>query len=97
MQQLASGGSDKLVHIWNVQYMTLEFTLIGHFDFIKSLCFLKKFDYLCSGSGDYRIRVWNRDKCIYTIEDAHKNIVRALVPIADDSFASAGDSSIRLW
>lgn len=77
--------------------MTLELTLIGHLDFVKSICHLKQYNYLCTGGGDYKIKVWNRDKCMYTIEDAHKNMIRTIIPIEDNSFASSGDSNIRIW
>ncbi|CAD8101091.1 unnamed protein product [Paramecium sonneborni] len=96
-EKLVSGGNDRLIHIWNVQYMTLEFTLVGHLDIVKSLCYLRKFQYLCSGGGDYRIKIWNRDKCFYTIEDAHKKIVRTIIQLDDDNFASGGDCFIKIW
>ena len=86
------------MHVWNVKYMTLDFTLIGHLDTVRSVIYAKKFEFIISGGADYRVKVWNRDKCVYTIEDAHKNIIKSIIVIDEqDQYVTAGDSTIKIW
>lgn len=56
---LASGGSDKLILVWDLKTGEKKITLTGHLNVVKSLCYLEDSYVLASGSVDHTIRTWN--------------------------------------
>lgn len=55
---LASGGSDKVIHLWDLQsedHLELE----GHEDSVLSVCFSPDSQVLVSGSRDSSVRFWS--------------------------------------
>lgn len=99
---IASGGSDKIIHIRNINDFSSKhslFSLLGHSDAVKGLLYLKK-DTLLSFSDDTTIRKWNLQSktCsdIFSTLDPHPP--KCIVKINDDMFASvSSDSTIRIW
>ena len=58
-QQLAIGGSDNTVHIWNVASQTIQRQLTGHTGTITSLAADSSGTLLASGSYDTTVRLWD--------------------------------------
>ena len=55
---VATGGSDRIVRIWDVETGKLAQTLIGHTDAIYGLAFSADGKFLASGSADSTARIW---------------------------------------
>jgi WD40 repeat protein len=92
--------SDKSIDIWDAsQDYKLSRTLHGHQERITSLLFLKKDNYLFSGSYDNTIKVWAIDsyQCINTTI-AHDEGVTSLLLLPNGFFASGSvDKKIKIW
>ncbi|MCG9126218.1 hypothetical protein JT359_01335 [Candidatus Poribacteria bacterium] len=56
-QTLATGGKDKVIHLWNVSDGNLRFTLTGHESRVDSLAFSPDGKTLASGSG--KLYLWD--------------------------------------
>ncbi|KDO31233.1 hypothetical protein SPRG_03851 [Saprolegnia parasitica CBS 223.65] len=56
---VASGGVDKLLHVWDSETSALLESFSGHRDAISSLAFRKKSHMLFSGSFDRTVKHWN--------------------------------------
>lgn len=76
---IASGGSDKMVRVWNVLSGECLFVLAGHSETIWSLCESAKGFRLSSGDNS-KIKVWDfiNGKSMKTIEQAHHDRIYAL-------------------
>ena len=75
-----SGGEDLLLIIWKKdkekKYIK-KTNLMGHTNSIVSLLFIDKYNYLCSGSDDKTIRIWDSNKnydCIKIIDTINSEI-----------------------
>ena len=58
-EQLASGGADSTVRIWNVKKASNDVTLKDHRDLVYTLAFSPNGKLLISGSWDKTIRIWD--------------------------------------
>ena len=112
---LISGSSDKTIKIWklsnlnNLQEGTFECikTLIGHTNFISSLCIWSgpSQDYLISGSWDKTIKIWNlsmtqgNGECIKTLT-GHSGYISNLFTWSgsqDYLISGSRDKTIKIW
>jgi WD40 repeat protein len=62
---LASGGSDKIIHFWDVTSWTERTTLVGHYDFILSLAFSHDGKNLISRGSDNTVIIWDTESGKY--------------------------------
>jgi WD40 repeat protein len=97
---LASGGHDKLIHLWKIsQSVTHLKTLKGHEDIVTVVCFGLE-GLLYSGSVDKTIRCWKCDdgSCLMII-GYHPDMVTTLRVSVDDKYIISGcyDGVVRFW
>ena len=95
---VASGSSDKTVHIWKADKGAHVVTLKGHEGGVRALAVLSD-GRLASGSSDHTVRLWN----ISNPASAHRvlqhgNIVYALA-VLDGGILASGcwDNKVYLW
>ena len=69
---LLSGGSDKILHVWNLEVDLEEFEMAGHTDRIMCLGRLDK-EHAMSGSMDCTIKIWK-----VTADAKTRGLVRSL-------------------
>ncbi|XP_044765435.1 NACHT and WD repeat domain-containing protein 2 [Coccinella septempunctata] len=55
----ASGGTDNLVNIWQLNNQELMFSLVGHKGTVTAINFSANGTFVCSGSEDKTIKVWS--------------------------------------
>ncbi len=100
--QLASGGMDGKVQLWNTQTGKLSFTFPPHKGRIWSVAYLpgQNSQQLASGSEDGTVRLWDAQshKLLYTFPD-HKSPVLSVVysPNGRQLASSSKDGTVRLW
>jgi WD40 repeat protein len=56
--RLASGGTNNLVHVWDIRQQAEEFQLAGHTGTVTALDYDARTDVLVSASFDTTVRVW---------------------------------------
>ncbi|XP_033746030.1 U3 small nucleolar RNA-interacting protein 2-like [Pecten maximus] len=97
---LASGGRNKLVHIWNPDDCTHIHYFPGHKDAISSLAFRKGTHQLFSASHDRSVKIWNVDDRTY-IETlfGHEDSITCADSLSRDRAITCGgrDGSVRIW
>ena len=59
---LASGSIDKSIILWNTVTREKITTLLGHTNYIYSMCFSPDGNTLASASDDNTIKLWDKDK-----------------------------------
>jgi WD40 repeat protein len=58
---LASGSSDKLIKIWNIETGEVVKTLTAHEKQVNSVVYSKTGKYITSGSDDKSVIIWNSE------------------------------------
>ena len=98
--QIASGGRDNAVCLWDVLTGVSIHILEGHHDRIQSIVFSPRGNQVASASWDKTVRVWDMEtgECRF-IWIGHTNIVMGVVysPKGDRIASGSCDSTIRLW
>lgn len=96
---LATGGGDKLVHIWDARNRQRLRTFPGHKDAVTSLAFREGTHQLYSGSLDRSIKIWNLEDMGY-IDTlfGHQAEVLCLDALRSERIVSCGaDRTCRVW
>nr|CCA14703.1 U3 small nucleolar RNAinteracting protein putative [Albugo laibachii Nc14] len=96
---LATGGCDRLVHIWDIEKKKLVESFSGHRDTISALSFCCRSSSLFSGSYDRTIKHWNLTEMGY-VETlfGHQAHINSLDSTQKERVVSCGrDRSLRLW
>ncbi|OQS05893.1 U3 small nucleolar RNA-interacting protein [Thraustotheca clavata] len=96
---VASGGVDKLLHVWDGETSALLESFSGHRDAISCLAFRKRSHMLFSGSFDRTVKHWNLTEMGY-VETlfGHQNEITGIDSLQKDRVVTVGrDSSVRLW
>ncbi|MBT4665978.1 MAG: hypothetical protein HOB63_05645, partial [Opitutae bacterium] len=98
---IAAGGQDKLVHLWELEKDGKK-ALVGHDTWVSSLVFHPKEKKLFTADYLGVIHCWGYEKGddpLWTIAEADRDNVRALVVTADGKYLiSAGDDAvIKVW
>ncbi len=95
-----SGGSDKMVRLWNLAKGESECMLGGHTGPINDLCYLPDGRSALSASEDGTVRVWDlmSATCTRTLE-GHASWVSCVAVSPDGRWAVSGgrDKTLRLW
>jgi WD40 repeat protein len=100
---LASGGTDRKVHLWNVESGEETATLVGHRGFVTGLTFSPDGQTLVSCGGLEKtpdLILWDVEKCKQRAAlKGHEDMVNALAISPNGrTLATAGqDKTVRLW
>ncbi|KAI9597165.1 WD40-repeat-containing domain protein [Syncephalis fuscata] len=97
---MASGGRDRVIHIWSVADDTLLTTFRHHKDGISGLAFRKGANQLYSASLDRSVKVWNIDQLSY-IETlfGHQDVITGIDTLSKEQCITVGarDRTLRIW
>jgi WD40 repeat protein len=98
---LATCSHDQTIKIWSLRGVaTCKRTLLGHRDFVLTVCFANKEQYVLSGAKDETIRLWNHENghMLFTIR-AHRNTLFEIDHHPrENCFAScSGDGLVCVW
>ncbi len=75
-----SGSRDKTIKVWDVSVGLCLFTLIGHDNWVRGVCWHPGGKYIVSASDDKTIRVWDivNKRLNKTLENAHSHFCTSL-------------------
>ncbi|RKP22601.1 WD40-repeat-containing domain protein, partial [Syncephalis pseudoplumigaleata] len=97
---MASGGRDRVIHIWSVADDKLLTTFRHHKDGITGLAFRKGANQLYSASSDRAVKVWNIDQLSY-VETlfGHQDVITGIDTLSKEQCITVGgrDRTLRLW
>lgn len=96
---LASGGADRLVHLWDVGKREVARTLKGHANAVAALAFSAKGELLATASFDHTIKVWDATsgKELHTLR-GHDGVVMTVAFTPGGQLLSGSiDGTVRLW
>ncbi len=97
---LATGGQDKLIHLWNSSQGRILQTLTGHEHWVVALAFHPNGRLLFSGSRDRTIRQWDvsTGRCLGMLL-GHTAEVSSLAVSGDGQslISSSADQTLRIW
>eukprot|EP00906_Rhabdomonas_costata_P005105 RCo007657 len=101
LQFLVSGSRDKEIHCWDISSGLVLFTLRGHDDWVRSICFSRGGKFLFSCGDDWTIRVWeiSSQRCRRKIAEAHGHFVACLAAHPTRPVLASGsvDKSVKIW
>lgn len=97
---LISGSRDKTIKVWDVSVGSCLFTLIGHDNWVRGVCWHPGGKYIVSVSDDKTLRVWDivNKRCFKTIE-AHSHFCTSIDFHSKAPFVVTGsvDQTIKVW
>jgi len=97
---LASGGRDKVIHIWDPISLHHLHTFKGHKDAVSGVAFRRGTHQLFSCSHDRTLKIWNLDEMAY-VETlfGHEDSVTAIDSLSRDRAVTVGgrDRTLRVW
>ncbi|KAL7428600.1 hypothetical protein ACHAXH_001719 [Discostella pseudostelligera] len=97
---LASGGADKSIKIWGLDFGDTHRSLYGHDDSITDLRFVKRTHNFFTCSKDRTVRFWDGDKFHQILLlRGHASEVNSLAVSSNGSFVLSGgmDRQVRVW
>lgn len=97
---LMSGSRDKTIRVWDVSVGSCLFTLIGHDNWVRGVCWHPGGKYIISVSDDKTLRIWDivNKRCYKTV-DAHSHFCTSLDFHSKAPFVVTGsvDQSVKIW
>jgi U3 small nucleolar RNA-associated protein 12 len=97
---LASGGADKSIKIWGLDFGDTHRSLHGHDDSITDLRFVKRTHNFFTCSKDKSVRYWDGDKFHQILLlRGHASEVNSLAVSSNGAFVLSGgmDRQVRIW
>ena len=97
---LASGGADKSIKIWGLDFGDTHRTLYGHSDSITDLRFVKKTHNFFTSSKDNTVRYWDADRFEQILLlNGHNSEINCLTVAKTGAFVLSGgmDRQVRVW
>lgn len=97
---LASGGADKSIKLWGLDFGDTHRTLYGHSDSITDLKFVKKTHNFFTCSKDTTVRYWDGDRFEQILLlNGHSSEINCLTLSKTGAFALSGgmDRQVRVW
>lgn len=97
---LASGGADKSIKIWGLDFGDTHRTLYGHTDSITDLRFVRKTHNFFTSSKDGTLRYWDGDRFNQVLLlNGHFSEVNCLALSKTGAFVLSGgmDRQVRVW
>ncbi len=101
-KQLAAGGTDRKVHLWNIQEKNFhpEKVIENHSDWVYSVAFSPDGERLFTASRDRTAKVWNLKKqAAEQTFSEHQNVVNtiAIKPDGKQIVSGGDDNQLRIW
>lgn len=97
---LISGSRDKTIKVWDASVGNCLFTLIGHDNWVRGVCWHPGGKYIISVSDDKTLRIWDivNKRCYKTVE-AHSHFCTSLDFHSKAPFVVTGsvDQSVKIW
>ncbi|RWS16790.1 lissencephaly-1-like protein [Dinothrombium tinctorium] len=97
---LVSGSRDKTIKIWDVSVGLCLFTLIGHDNWVRGVCWHPGGKYIVSASDDKTLRIWDvvNKRCSKTLE-AHSHFCTTIDFHPTSPFVITGsvDQTVKVW
>ncbi|XP_046394759.1 POC1 centriolar protein homolog A [Ischnura elegans] len=100
LKQLASGGKDSTLMLWNFKQTTRSFRFLGHKDSVLDICYSPSGHLLASASADRTVRLWTPTLCGNSSDfHAHTSAVRSVhfSPNGQYFVTSSNDKSVKVW
>eukprot|EP01048_Picozoa_sp_COSAG05_P006448 COSAG05_NODE_418_length_10011_cov_18.784100_2_plen_439_part_00 len=100
LNNLASGGADRVVNLWSLQRDTPLHSLKGHFDVVSSVTYHPSNKYLVSTSFDKTWRLWDLEtqQSILVQEGHSRGVYTAACQVDGSLLATSGlDCIARIW
>jgi WD40 repeat protein len=98
-RNLASGGDDKILHLWDIKTATKIGDFQGEKQPIKAITFIKNGDYLVTGNSKGLIEIW--DRATQKISQSflgHNQAINALVWDQEGKLLTASaDKTVKRW
>mmetsp|Transcript_36995 Transcript_36995/g.60393 ORF Transcript_36995/g.60393 Transcript_36995/m.60393 type:complete len:541 (-) Transcript_36995:50-1672(-) len=97
---LASGGADKAIKIWGLDFGDTHRTMYGHEDSITDLRFVKRTHNFFTCSKDQTVRFWDGDRFQQILLlRGHASEVNCLAVSSNGAFVLSGgmDRQVRVW
>ncbi|XP_046849685.1 WD repeat-containing protein 3-like [Xenia sp. Carnegie-2017] len=93
---LVSGGVDKNIKIWGLDFGDCRKSIFAHDDSVMAVQFVPKTHYFFSASKDKTIKYWDADRFLH--EGHHSEIWSLAISHDGESVISGShDKSLRLW
>jgi phospholipase A-2-activating protein len=92
-----SGSWDATAKIWDINTQKCLYTLKDHSYAVSTLALENK-KYI-TGSQDKKLKFWDQDKLVRTIDDAHDDIIRSIIlsPDGNTFYSTSNDCVIKQW
>jgi WD40 repeat protein len=98
--QMASGGTDKTVRLWNMGTGECQHMLTGHSDWVNCIAYSPQRNQLASASNDTTVRLWDTEtgSCLSTLF-GHSEAIFCVVysPNGSQIASCSADDTVRLW
>ena len=100
---LATGGADKTMKLWGLEFGVLRHSVLAHDDAVTALVFLRGTHYAMTASKDGSVKQWDCDHqdnpLVQTFKRGHCAEVWALCAALDGStiYSAGADRSLRCW
>ena len=99
-QLLASGGADKNIRIWGLDFGDCHRSVFAHEDSVTSIAFVPKTHYLFSTGKDRLVKYWDADKFepLLTLQGHHASAWCVALSTRGEFAVTGGhDRAIRVW
>jgi WD40 repeat protein/serine/threonine protein kinase len=99
-KNLATGGVDSSVIVWDLSARRPLITMLGHIGPVLSLTFAQDGKHLASGGADHTVRVWDLLSGKQTrLLRGHRGPVNVVVfaPDGGSIFSASEDGSVKVW